>query len=234
MNVSAGRSVCRSGGNSALSLTKLWSPHRRPENPTHVELLMPIQLNDFELTWHMDEIGMHGMCAHMEYRHLDDLLRDDHSRQTRLVWFALTAFLSHAAMMSKYLDPIGKGEVKSVRKDMLCQLLGVAAESDVISRDARDNVEHFDERVDGWVGTDNQSILESVLPDRAAYQYLRVAEKRVRRVLLLDEMVFISEKRDQSKFELDLASLHAEVKRIGDAADTWISTKSPYHFIPPR
>jgi hypothetical protein len=195
---------------------------------------MPIQLNDFEITWYMDEIRMHGMCAHIEYHHLCELLRNDRSRQTRLVWFALTAFLSHAAMMSKYLDPIGKGDVKSVRKDTLRQLLGVAAESDVIPRDARDNVEHFDERVDGWVGTDNVSILESVLPDRAAYQYLRVAEKRVRRVLLLNEMVFISEKRDQSKFQLDLTSLHAEVKRIGDAADTWINTKSPFHFIAPK
>lgn len=195
---------------------------------------MPIQLNDFEITWYMDEVRMHGMCADMEYQQLNDLLRDDRSRQTRLVWFALTAFLSHAAMMSKYLDPIGKGEVKSVRKDTLRKLLGVAAESDVIPRDARDNVEHFDERVDGWIGTDNQSILESVLPDRAAYQYLRVAEKRVRRVLILNEMVFISEKRDQSKFELDLASLHAEVKRIGDVADTWINAKSPYHFVLPR
>lgn len=121
--------------------------------------------------------------------------------------------------MSKYLDPIGKGEVKAMRKDTLRRLLGVATESEVIPRDARDNAEHFDERVDGWVGTDNQSILESVLPDRAGYQYLRVAEKRVRRVLLLNEMIFISEKTDQSKFELDLASLRTEVKRIGDAAD---------------
>lgn len=195
---------------------------------------MPIELNDFEITWYMDEIRMHGMCAHMEYHHLSELLQDDRARQTRLVWFALTAFLSHAAMMSKYLDPIGKGDVKSVRKNTLRRLLGVAAESDVIPRDARDNVEHFDERVDGWVGTDTQSILESVLPDRTAYQYLRVAEKRVRRVLILNEMVFISEKRDQSKFELDLTALHAEVKRIGDAADTWIDAKSPYHFIKPR
>lgn len=195
---------------------------------------MPIQLNDYEITWYMDEIRMHGMCAEMEYHQLDKLLQDDRSRQTRLVWFALTAFLSHAAMMSKYLDPIGKDEVRAVRKDTLRQLLGVAAKSEVLPRDARDNVEHFDERVDGWVGTDNQSILESVLPNRAAYQYLRIEKKRVRRVLLLNEMIFISEKRDQSKFELDLASLHAEVKRIGDAADSWINTKSPYHFIAPR
>lgn len=195
---------------------------------------MPIQLNDYEITWYMDEIRMHGMCADMEYHQLDELLRDERSRQTRLVWFALTAFLSHAAMMSKYLDPIGKDEVKVVRKDTLRQLLGVAAKSEVIPRDARDNVEHFDERLDGWIGTDNQTILESVLPDRAAYRQLRAAEKRVRRVLLLNEKIFISEKRDRSKFEVDLASLHAEVKRIGDAADAWVSTKSPYHFILPR
>jgi hypothetical protein len=195
---------------------------------------MPIELNDYEITWYMDEIRMHSMCAHMEYAQLCELLGDDRSRQTRFVWFALTAFLSHAAMMSKYLDPIGDRGVKPVRRDTLRRLLGVGRDSDVIPRSARDNVEHFDERVDAWVGTDTQSILEAVLPDRAAYKYLRVSEKRVRRVLLLSEMIFISENRDHSKFELDLTSLHAEVKRIGDAADSWVETKSPYYFVTPQ
>lgn len=195
---------------------------------------MPIELNDFEITWYMDEIRMHGMCAEIEFLHLGELLGHDRSRQTRGVWFALTSFLSHAAMMSKYLDPTGKSDLKSARKETLRRLLNVAAESEVIPRDARNNVEHFDERVDGWVGTENQSVLELVLPNRAAYRYLRVAEKRVRRVLLLREMIFISERSDRSKFELELTSLHDEVKRIGDAADAWIVNRSPYHLISPR
>lgn len=195
---------------------------------------MPIELNDFEITWYMDEIRMHGMCADMEFLQLGELLKDDRSRQTRRVWFALTSFLSHAAMMSKYLDPTGKSDLKSARKEKLRRLLDVTAESEVIPREARNNVEHFDERVDGWIGAENQSVLELVLPNRTAYQYLGVAEKRVRRVLLLREMIFISEKSDRSKFELELISLHDEVKRIGVAADAWIVKKSPYHFISPQ
>jgi hypothetical protein len=84
------------------------------------------------------------------------------------------------------------------------------------------------------VGGNNQNILEIVLPDRAGYDYMRVAEKRVKRVLILDELIFVSEKQDGVQFELSLRPLHEEVERIGAEADKWIAASSPYHFIFPR
>jgi len=196
---------------------------------------MSTKIDNYELTWYMHEICMHSLGAHIEYRQLVERLIDDSTRQTRLVWFHLTSFLSHSAMISKYLSPISKGAVPGLRKQALRDLLGVDANSEVLPRDARDNVEHFDERIDNWVGGENQNILEIVLPDRASYDYLRAAEKRIKRVLILDEMAFISERRDKSKFQLELLPLHEEVDRIGVAAQKWIDAKSPYHVVqPPR
>jgi len=76
--------------------------------------------------------------------------------------------------------------------------------------------------------------MEMVLPNRDGYNHLRVNERRVRRILLKQEFVFISENRDGSKFELELNPLIQEVARIGIEATNWINTKSPYHFIYPR
>src|SRR5690606_9733225 len=157
-------------------------------------------------------------------------LSNPETSQTRLVWFHLSSFLSHAAMVSKYLDPIRPNPLKRERMNALREKLNVTDQSNVLPRDARDNVEHFDERIDNWVGSE-AAIIEAVLDDRAGYDYLRVPQKRVKRVLIQKGMIFVSEKRDQTKFELELEPLHVEIKRIGDAAQQWIERNSPYHFI---
>jgi hypothetical protein len=195
---------------------------------------MPKKFDDYKITWYMHEICMHSLGAKIEFDQLISTLTDPGTRQTRLVWFHLTSFLSHSAMISKYLSPISKNEVAVLRKKMLRVHLGVDDDSDVLPRATRDNIEHFDERLDNWVDGDNQEILEIVLLDRVCYDHLRVSDKRVKRVLILDGMVFISENKDRSKFHLCLHSLHDEVIRIGDEAEKWINGKSPYHFVFPR
>ena len=177
---------------------------------------------------------MHASAARMEYLRLVAALESDEARQTRTVWFHLTSFLAHTAMISKYLSPISKSDVSEVRKKTLRDLLTVNDDSDVLPRDTRDNIEHFDERIDNWVGADHHNILELVLPDRAAHDFLRVAEQRVKRLLILDEMMFISEKKDGTQFQLRLLPVHDEVERIGKEAARWIAESSPYHFISPR
>lgn len=47
---------------------------------------------------------------------------------------------------------------------------------------------------------------------------MQVAEKRVKRVLILDELIFVSEKKNETKFELPLHPLHQEINRIDSAA----------------
>jgi hypothetical protein len=194
---------------------------------------MPIELDGLEITWYMQEISMHGLGADIEFDHLISVIGNPVTCQTRQVWFHLTSFLSHAAMISKYLSPISKKTPAVERAKALRKILGVSDSSVVLSRDSRDNVEHFDERIDNWIGTGNRNILELVLPDRAGYTFLRVDKKRVKRVLILDELVFISEKKDATKFELPLYPLHQEVIRIAAGAEQWIRDSSPYHFIFP-
>jgi hypothetical protein len=193
-----------------------------------------MELDRYELTWYMYEICMHGMGADIEYERFNSVLTNNETRQTRLVWFHLTSFLSHTAMISKYVSPVSNKNVAVARSHALSALLGVTSGSDVLPRHARDNIEHFDERIDNWVSGDNKNLIEAVLPDRDSYNFMRVSEKSVKRVLILNELVFVSEKNDGSKFELRLQPLHEEVQRITAKAQEWIVASSPYNFIYPR
>jgi len=159
-------------------------------------------MDDHQLTWYMQELAMHGLGAERDFRAFKDALANPDLRQTRIVWFHLSAFLAHAAMISKYLSPINPNGIKRDRMKALREKLNVDAESEVLSRDARDNIEHFDERIDNWVSADASAILEIVLDDRAVYDYLSSYEKRIKRVLLENELIFISEKRDGSTLEI--------------------------------
>ena len=63
-------------------------------------------MNDYELTWYMQEISMHGLGAEIDFKHFLQAVKNEETRQTRTVWFHLTSFLSHAAMISKLVSPI--------------------------------------------------------------------------------------------------------------------------------
>ena len=191
-------------------------------------------MNDYELTWYMQEISMHGLGAEIDFKHFLQAVKNEETRQTRTVWFHLTSFLSHAAMISKLVSPISPRGVKIERMNLLQEALNIESNSEVLPRNARDNVEHFDERIDNWIGADSSTLLEVVFPNRAGYDFMNVDEKRVKRILLLDELIFISETRNADKFELKLQPLFDEVKRIGDEAEAWIESTSPYNFICPQ
>lgn len=191
-------------------------------------------MNDYELTWYMQEISMHGLGAEVSFENLLKTVSDQDMLQTRLVWFHLTSFLTNAAMVSKYVSPISSRGIKLDRMNVLKRVLKVDADSEVLPRNSRDNIEHFDERIDNWIGADSQTILEVVLQDRAAFNYLKANEKRVKRLLIVDEFVFISENRNGTQVDLELWPLFAEVKRIGDTATNWIESSSPYKFLYPQ
>lgn len=191
-------------------------------------------MNDRHLTWYMQEISMHVYGAEVDLKRIHELLDKNETIQSRLVWFHLASFLSHAGMISKLISPVSRDAAANARGAVLKATLNVAATSEVLPRNARDNTEHFDERIDNWVSANATDIMEIVLPNRDGYNFLRGDEKRVRRVLLKQELVFISENRDGSKFELELKPLVQEVGRIGDEATKWLNTKSPYHFVYPR
>jgi hypothetical protein len=182
----------------------------------------------------MQEVSMHAYGAEVDTKRMNEFLSNSETMQSRLVWFHLASFLSHVGMISKLVAPISKSAEAIARGTALKALLKISQTSEVLPRNARDNTEHFDERIDNWVSSNAAEILEIVLPNRNGYQFIKANEKRVRRVLLLQENVFISENRDGSKFELELTPLTQEVTRICDEATNWINKNSPYHFIYPR
>lgn len=177
---------------------------------------------------------MHVYGAEVDMKRIEELVSNPETIQSRLVWFHLASFLSHVGMVSKLVSPVSKAVTAIARGNDLKVALGIAATSEVLPRNARDNTEHFDERIDNWVSVNAEHIIEIVVPDRAGYDYLRGNEKRVRRVLLKHEYVYISENRDSSKFELELKPLFQELARIGAAATQWINANSPYCFVYPR
>lgn len=191
-------------------------------------------MNDVQLTWYMHELCMHSLGACQAFTRLDHTVHSPETRQTRFVWFHLVSFLGHAAMISKYLDPVGRmNDQKRKRITLLKDNLSVEKDSPVLPRDARDNVEHFDERIDNW-GSDCSSIIECVFENRDGFVAVDREGTRVKRVLLVEECVFISESRDQSRFEVELLPLRQEIQRIGDAAENWIENDSPFQFVYPN
>lgn len=177
---------------------------------------------------------MHAYGAEIDCKRIDELLLEPETVQSRLIWFHLASFLSHVGMISKLVSPISKDATAKARSTALKTALNIAIESEILPRNARDNTEHFDERIDNWVSKDATDILEAVFPNRQGYQYLRGNDKRVRRVLLQQEYIYISENRDGSKFELEINPLINEIVRIGAESAKWINENSPYHFVYPQ
>ena len=189
-------------------------------------------LNDEQLTHYIHEIIMHCFGAERSFHELNKLINLQEYKQSRYVWFALNSFLSHSAMVSKYLYPTNK--LNSTRGIKLREILELVESSELISREARNNIEHFDERIDNWVSLDTNNILEIVLENRKAFEFIKGRKKRVKRLLLKEELIFISENKDSSQLELELNPIHKELLKINKKAIEWLKKFSPYNFIYPK
>ncbi|MEA5577733.1 hypothetical protein [Anabaena sp. UHCC 0451] len=188
-------------------------------------------MNNDQLTCYMQEIAMHGLGAEIQFENFIQYVKNKETRQTRLVWSYLSSFLSHTAMISKFVSPTSHSDVKRRRKEALRKVLEINQASEVLSREARNNIEHFDERIDNWV--EPEGYLEVVFPDKSTALGFMRDGIRIKRVLALNELIFFSENKDGSKFELELIPLFKEAKRIGDKATEWLHNSSPHNFIFP-
>ena len=139
-------------------------------------------MDKYHLHWYTDEIQTHAASALASYALLCDVLANHMTRQRRDVWFALVSFLTHAAMISKFLHPI-KASAKERGVELRAHL-GVPNDSAILPRAARDNLEHFDERIDGWVERNEERILEMVFQDREGLEFLSDQPRAIRRVLI--------------------------------------------------
>lgn len=188
-------------------------------------------LKDEQLTHYIHEIIMHCFGTEKSFDEFNKLINHPEYKQTRYVWFALNSFLSHSAMVSKYLYPPNK--LNFERGIKLREILELVESSELISREARNNIEHFDERIDNWARLDTNCILEIVLENRKAYEFIKGKKKRIKRLLLKEELIFISENKNSSQLELELNPVHKELLKINKKAIEWLEKFSPYSFIYP-
>lgn len=188
-------------------------------------------MDKYHLHWFTDEIHMHASSAIAGYTQLLHLISDNQTRQSRDVWFVLLSFLTHAAMVSKLLDPIHKHKTKEDRGKVLRAHLRVPENSAILPRDARDNLEHIDERIDRWVQNGDTKILEMVFEDREGFEYISEDEGVIRRVLIADEMVFISEDRNGNRIETPLTLVFESLQNLHAECVNKLQTESPYNYL---
>jgi hypothetical protein len=185
-------------------------------------------MDKYHLHWYTDEVQMHAASAIASYAFLGDLLVNLETRQRRDVWFALVSFLTHAGMISKFLEPI-EASAKQ-RGAQIKQHLEVPDDSAILARMARNNLEHFDERMDGWVKRNEKRVLEMVFQDREGFNFIADQPCAIRRVLIADEMVFISEDRSGTPVEMPLLPIYEAIKKLNAVCLHKLATESPYTY----
>jgi hypothetical protein len=141
-------------------------------------------------------------------------------------------------MISKYMNPNSNSALSKARASVLKASLEVVEASPIFSRNARNNVEHLDERIDLWIETGPERMLESVFVSRENYEFLNRSEEELRgwfikRVYLIDEDTFISQGKNGLE-EIDLAALMNEVRRIEQTAVHVLSEDSTVTRVYPN
>ena len=186
-----------------------------------------------QLHIYTEETYIHAQLALSNYQTLLNIVNDPNSRQSREAWMFLQSFLSHFGMVSKLLyAPSSRQKISKDRARELRSHLETDTNSALNDRDARNAVEHLDERMDNWLEAEGKGILESVYENREEYDYLDKQRWVVRRVYLISESVFITEERDGPK-EMALEPIVNELRRLLEICSDKLGGINPYYVIRP-
>lgn len=186
-----------------------------------------------QLHIYTEETYIHAQLALSNYQTLLNIVNDPNSRQSCEAWMFLQSFLSHFGMVSKLLyAPSSRRQLSRDRARDLRNHVETDENSTLNNRDARNAVEHLDERMDNWLEADGKGILESVYVNREQYDHLDKGSWIVRRVYLIDESIFITEERGGPK-EMALEPIVNELRRLLDVCSTKLGGMNPYYVIRP-
>jgi len=143
------------------------------------------------------------------------------------------SFLSHFGMVSKLLfAPSGSQRAKR-RAQELSHHLQTDKASALNNRDARNAVEHLDERMDNWLDAEHKGILESIFEKEKDFSYLSPDNWIVRRVFLLAESIFVTEEQAGPK-KMEIQPLVEELNRLNTLCYEKLNIENPYHIIQPN
>ena len=181
-----------------------------------------------------EEIYIHAQVALSNYYTFNNIVADPNSRQSRESWVFLQGFLSHFGMVSKQLyAPSARKQISKDRAKYLRDYLSTNKKSELNNRDARNAVEHLDERLDNWLSVENKGVLECVFENRAGYEFLQPEKWIIRRVYIMDEHLFMTEEKDGPK-EMCLEPIAKELNRICTLCNEKLGGHNPYHMIMPN
>lgn len=198
---------------------------------------MPINIDPLKRHALCEEIAIQCELAIDQFDAVAALLKDEKFRQHRKVWAHLHAFFTHSAMVSKMLaNPANNNPKAKERGEYLCKLLEVEVASPIFGRNARNNVEHQDERLDIWIDQDGASLLEVAFDDRSGYDFMTSnhgdgrPRKFIRQAMIVDEMVFVSEGRNGPE-ETPLLPVVEELRLLRKKSEQVMASNDKVHRI---
>ena len=125
-----------------------------------------------QLFVYTEETYIHAQLAISNYVTFQNIVNDPASRQRREAWMYLQSFLSHFGMVSKLLfAPSAREKISKQRATELQQHLKTDTKSALNDRNARNSIEHLDERLDNWLSVIDKGILEAVFETRADFDF---------------------------------------------------------------
>jgi len=159
-------------------------------------------MDKHHLHWFTVEIETHTSAALSAYKLIEQMLANKNSLQSREVWFLAQSFLTHTAMVSKMFAPSRKEQ--KYRGSLLREHLSIQDHSPILPRDARDNLEHIDERVNRWVKDRKNGFVE---------------------------MVFITEDKFGKRAETNLKTIAKNLEVLLKSCRHKLQTESPYQYL---
>lgn len=155
------------------------------------------------------------------------LVEDDEERQKITVWLMLQAALMHYGMVSKFLFPThSAGQNGKLRAQALRAELCVTNDSALNNRDARNALEHFDERLDKCIQTPDAGILQLVVETRADIAIFMTERWVFRRVYIVAEDTMIMEGPSTGpRVELPMSDIFEELERLAGFAEDRLTGK---------
>ena len=180
-----------------------------------------------------EEVYIHAQLALSHYTTFQNIINDPAARQSREAWMFLQSFLSHFGMVSKLLyAPSSRRKISSDRARSLRTHLETDIHSALNDRNARNAVEHLDERMDNWLEASDKGILEGVFEAKDKCDFLDKEKWIVRRVYLIEEAVFITEEDDGPR-EMPLQPIVDELWRLNNLCREKLDNHNPYHILYP-
>jgi hypothetical protein len=181
-----------------------------------------------QLFVYTEETYIHTELAISNYITFQNLVGDPASRQRREAWMFLQSFLSHFGMVSKLLfAPSARKDASKQRALELQKHLETDEKSPLNDRDARNAIEHIDERLDNWLDAGDCGILECVFESRKDLEYLDPKRWMIRRVFIVSEQVLITQEASGRK-ETPLESIVSELYRLLDLCSKKLNGDDTY------